>query len=561
MANKKFRRFITGILLSCNIASFSFCSANYDVLTEAIANQSGSEQLKTLYRVGRMVQENYAKNQAKIAQANETATTLYNQSIKELDDLQQYYDELFADCCDHQKLKKLKDAIIESVIKDIIQYEKTEGQLSDDFIRYYADKKICTCYEYRFVPLLFLMGDMESFVSYKKFLEPKIDTLTDLIMLKTTLPKQIALMSLMTKDDIHAEGNEAMPTKLSESQTMYQDIKTDAQNLWRDIKGKVLPSLIDKYNYQMYPKAVELYQKSHTLKDMTLPSNTKLRQAQISVLLKETLFKDFQTTVTITNSIPRTKISKKKITKKTPQKKTQTRTIKHDWEQHYADKLSEYRDKILNLIQREINLLTTDSPSVVSYLEKAERCNLINPETLTNKIHPLLDTITKNLRIGIRQKSQTCTSVFFVPPAEYTEVPYLVNADDSLIQMLVSQANIHLKDHFESDKLLSKHPERKLTGEFVKTRSIFKNTCTVQELMEMSRKTNLECISNMYAVKESDGRIMYNYVCYIYDYDKYGFAKTGEVYDADAKTWYPAYAVMFVTDDKNAMITAYPLYM
>lgn len=65
----------------------------------------------------------------------------------------------------------------------------------------------------------------------------------------------------------------------------------------------------------------------------------------------------------------------------------------------------------------------------------------------------------------------------------------------------------------------------------------------------------------MYTVKESDGRIMYNYVCYIYDYDKYGFAKTGEVYDADAKTWYPAYAVMFVTDDKNALITVYPLYM
>ncbi|MBQ5717753.1 MAG: hypothetical protein IIV66_01075 [Alistipes sp.] len=86
MANKKFKRFITGILLSCNIASFSFCSANYDVLTEAIANQSGSEYLQTLYRAGRKEQENYAKNQANIAQANKTATTLYNQSIKELDD-------------------------------------------------------------------------------------------------------------------------------------------------------------------------------------------------------------------------------------------------------------------------------------------------------------------------------------------------------------------------------------------------------------------------------------------------------------------------------------------
>ena len=52
MANKKFKRFITGILLSCNIASFSFCLANYDVLTEAIANQSGSEKLKALYNIG-----------------------------------------------------------------------------------------------------------------------------------------------------------------------------------------------------------------------------------------------------------------------------------------------------------------------------------------------------------------------------------------------------------------------------------------------------------------------------------------------------------------------------
>ena len=91
MANKKFKRFITGILLSCNIASFSFCSANYDVLTENIANQSGSEQLKTLYIAGRKVQEHYAQNQSKIRKAKETATTLYNQSIEELDDLKAFF--------------------------------------------------------------------------------------------------------------------------------------------------------------------------------------------------------------------------------------------------------------------------------------------------------------------------------------------------------------------------------------------------------------------------------------------------------------------------------------
>ena len=62
MANKKFKRFITGILLSCNIASFSFCSANYDVLTENIANQSGSEKLKALYNIGaKKMQRPYAE--------------------------------------------------------------------------------------------------------------------------------------------------------------------------------------------------------------------------------------------------------------------------------------------------------------------------------------------------------------------------------------------------------------------------------------------------------------------------------------------------------------------
>ena len=90
MTNKKFKRFIMGILLSCNIASFSFCSANYDVLTEAIANQSGSEYLQPLYLVGRKVQGHHAQNQYKICKAKETATTLYNQSIEELDDLKAF---------------------------------------------------------------------------------------------------------------------------------------------------------------------------------------------------------------------------------------------------------------------------------------------------------------------------------------------------------------------------------------------------------------------------------------------------------------------------------------
>ena len=119
MANKKFKRFITGILLSCNIASFSFCSANYDVLTEAIANQSESEKLKALYNIGaKKMQRSYVEESERLKIKYQTKLAKLDEEIKLCQELQEYYQNLFKDCCEPQKLKKLRDELVTSLKQD-----------------------------------------------------------------------------------------------------------------------------------------------------------------------------------------------------------------------------------------------------------------------------------------------------------------------------------------------------------------------------------------------------------------------------------------------------------
>ena len=119
MANKKFKRFITGILLSCNIASFSFCSANYDVLTENIANQSGSEKLKALYNIGaKKMQGPYAIESELLRIEHQSELNKIDEQIKIYQELQEYYQNLFENCCDPKKLKKLREELVNYLKQD-----------------------------------------------------------------------------------------------------------------------------------------------------------------------------------------------------------------------------------------------------------------------------------------------------------------------------------------------------------------------------------------------------------------------------------------------------------
>ena len=128
--------------------------------------------------------------------------------------------------------------------------------------------------------------------------------------------------------------------------------------------------------------------------------------------------------------------------------------------------------------------------------------------------------------------------------------------------LTIQPANDHLKVHFGPAGTVDYTREgTKYTGKFGTNGSVFSTATDVHELFNTSLPRNNEKLLAVCKVEDSTKKIFYNYIYFIYDYNKYGFAKTGEVYDSTDNKWKSAYAIMLVTDDTNKLITVYPLYM
>lgn len=573
MANKKFKRFITGILLSCNIASFSFCSAQHDVLTEAISKESGSsEKLKALYNVGRKVQEHYAQTHSGIAKANanETAKTLYNQSIKELDDLQQYYDELFADCCDPKKLKQILNNFVDSIKYDILSYALNKDIKNDKFILAYAQLRFLENKKHTFAYLLNSLGYLNfPFICKYELKEDWASNLSSLFKVKHQLPILIKFsISLEEKknglQDLSTIDAEVRPT------ACYQDLLRESQRELTDMQQRKFK---EYFASDFYQECLRLRQLANTTKSInhqqaapylhevlsiTSAGETEslLGKAVDAALGKNKSAAKFLEDLP-KNLLPYNNQCKPKNTNwlsytaqlTTRLKRTVDETIKKEKNIILAEDGGKTTREILSqTILNHADGPSTNADIVVTIGRTVQGC-------LTRKCPRALILATRNARTLVEGPSE--------PSPQWTDLKRIYCLPSPIKAPLTIQpANDHLKVHFGPAGTVDYTRDgTKYTGKFGTNGSVFSTATDVNELFNTRLPSNNEKLLAVCQVTDSDGEIFYNYIYFIYDYDKYGFVKTGEVYDSTDNKWKSAYAIMLVTDAKHELKTVYPLYM
>ncbi len=538
MANSKFKRIITGLLLSCSIVSFPFCLA-YDVLTEAVANQSGSEQLKTLYRVGRKVQEYYAKNLPKIKEAEQKSNYLYNQSIKELDDLRAFYEELFKDCCDPQRLKKLKDDFIKSVIKDmtlasrkgteITPASRKGTEITPHFLYYYAASKLCATARYRFVLFLLLLGEMEPPRKCTQlYIGSDIATVEQLFALKAALPIQAFLMSLKPAENLAQELNNYTSVEEYRDDTTYEKTVNDSVIEWsKQLSAKIFQGKLIVSSSPYYDLTCKLYAEYSPAESPKLTSEEKKLAAMYSLCLKSSLFADI--TVNSTNKL--------------------------SWEKYYAAKLKGYKDRILALVDETKSKLTCAPDQIKRCLGAALFDGKKDIDELLELVSPDLRCLAKNVAGENPITSSISTHMMLnVPPVPLEDLPFFLKPKN--VESFKHNSHPHLQSHLAEDQ-----SGKKLHGNFNVPGSLFEKMNDINEILNFRAAPNLLTLSVKLDVKNSDGEKRHLCIYYNYDPERYGFVMTGTVTNSKTDSCKPAYALMLVSNERNELITVYPLYL
>lgn len=573
MANKKFRRFITGMLLSCNIASFSFCSAQHDVLTEAISKESGSsEKLKALYNVGRMVQENYAKNQAKIAQANETATTLYNQSIKELDDLQQYYDELFADCCDPDKLKQILNDFVDSIKYDILSYALTVNKdIKDDkFILAYAQLRFLENKKHTFAYLLNSLGYLNfPFICKCKLEKNWASNLSSLFKVKHQLPILIKFSISLEEKKNGLQDLSTIDAKVVPN-TWYQYLLRQSQLELTEMPQRKFK---EYFASDFYQACLRLRQLANTTKSINHQQAAPYLHEVLSITSAgET---DSLLGKAVDAALGKNK-SAAKFLKDLPKNllpyNNQPTPKQNTWLSYTAQLTRQLKRTVDETIKKEKEIiLAEDAGKTTRRILHQTILNHANSPLTNRRIIESLgrtarDCLTRRCeKVLVLAIPNTLTLVedSLKPSGQLTGLQRIYRLPSQIkTNLAISPADEHLKVHFGLAGTVDyTREETKYTGKFGTNGSVFLAATDVNELFNTRLPSNNEKLLAVCRVTDSAGEIFYNYIYFIYDYDKYGFVKTGEVYDSTDNKWKSAYAIMLVTDDTNKLITVYPLYM
>lgn len=515
MANKKFKRFITGILLSCNIASFSFCSANYDVLTEAIANQSGSEKLKALYDIGaKKMQRPYAEESERLRIEHQPSLNEICEQIKICKKLQEYYQNLFKDCCDPQKLKTLRDELETSLKQDeiVLDCYTTRFRLSTCPKNTQNIKLLDKFGKVRMIKLL-LNDPKYHFVYIVNFL--KFSGFTPVGFaneLGAYLPELVCELDMQTLYN------------LKQKLTNQSDGGTTKQ-----IINDGLTILKTEWEEQKIP-----------LKKLNSTQQTKLKTTILPAKISATFFS--------MNNIPK----------------------KQTWEKASSESLKQVSEKIQNYLKKALQhresqqLLLTQKIKIKALLKAKTQIEMQPADIKCLDCRKCESTLTKTNTV----KAYTT----FTKLRDFTNGGNVargigamtIDLKNDLPKIKVLEENEHLSAHFEQKKFIESNTDKRYYGKFNVENSIFfskNNPMNVSDLLDLPLNGNKTVIISAYKTEHQDKGNRNNYVFYIYDYDKYGFVKTGEIYGKDTKKWYPAYAIMFVTNEKNELITVYPLYM
>ena len=540
MANSKFKRIVTGLLLSCSIVSFPFCLA-YDVLTEAVANQSGSEQLKTLYRVGRKVQEHYAKNLPKIKEAEQKSNYLYNQSIEELNELEKFYNELFTDCCDANKLKKLKDDFIKSVTKDMTLASRNGTKITPPFLHYYAASKLCATARYRFVLFLLLLKEMEPpRACTQLYIGSDIATVEQLFALKATLPIQAFLMSLKPAENLAQELNNYTSVEEYRDDTTYEKTVKETVIEWsKRLSAKIFQGKLMVSPSPYYDPTCKLYAEYSPAKSPTLTPTEKILAAKYSLYLKSSLFAD----ITVGSNNQKSHL-KPKINS----------TNKLSWEEYYAAKLKGYKDRILALVDETKSKLTCAPDQIKRCLGAALLDGKKDIDELLGLVSPDLRCLAKNVAMKNPITSSISTAMLLDAPVPPEALPFFLKPVTG--ESFKHNSHPHLQSHLAEDQ-----SGRKLHGNFTAPGSLFEKMNDIDEILNFRAAPNLLTLSVKLDVRNSDGEKRHLCIYYNYDPERYGFVMTGTVTNSETGSCTPAYALMLVSNERNELITVYPLYL
>ncbi len=466
MANKKFRRMITGILLSCNIVSFPFCSA-YDVLTEAVANQSGSEQLKKLYKLGREIQEAEAEYETEVITIQREIQAFLNkcdEELKQLTAAQQYYTALFAGC----------------------DTEKKQQQLKKEFLN------------------------------------------TDHMLLDTPLLSDLKKLCLKPRQNWGKQEN-----RLYEN---LQNAVWDRLKIYLNRTGYDFVAGVA--NKPMNSDGLIEFSRTHPLTYPVpdLPSSTKPNP---SVAERELLNHLHQSALRTLRFDPA---------------KLNWYAVQHP----VLDCLSKRLETITNVqtrVTRQIGENMRDLDSLHHELVLKKTCKAFEQSD-----SPLTKKFTKRPESQIKFKGSTIhpDNLVSVKPNQFCGDLGWINLCTILNRTLTPvDMNEHLLLHFQTPGTV---PRSNLTGYFRSSGSFFESCKSVTELLQYPLDKTCVILVG-YSSITTTGDLRYNYVYFIYDYLKYGFVKTGDVYDSESKNYRPAYAINFVTNNNNELITAYPLYM
>lgn len=512
MANKKFKRFITGILLSCNIASFSFCSA-YDVLTETVANQSGSEKLKALYNIGvKEMQRPYAEESERLRIEHQSKLNKIDEQIKICQELQEYYQNLFKYCCDPQQLEKLRDELVNSLTQD---------------------KLVLDCYTTR-ARLNICSGNIQTINLLDTFGKTRMVEL----LLKDPKYRFVYIVNFLKFSDFTPVG---FANKLGDY-LLEEVCSVSLQTLWNFKK---------KLTNQSDGETTE-----QTINDGLTALKAKWNDEKISLKkLNSTQQTKLKTTI-LPAKIDATFFSTTKILKKST------------WEAATSAFLKKFSDKIQSFLEKALKSFESAKQTIH---------NETKIQSLKKSQVQIIDNSTAAERLKCFRFGSTPTAIgpvqaysIFTSLRDFTAGGRVTRSKDAvsvsltmdLPKITILAENEHLSAHFEQKKFIESNPKKKYYGKFNVQNSIFfskNNPMNVGDLLDLPLNGNKTVIISAYKTEHQDKGNRNNYVFYIYDYDKYGFVKTGEVYDKDTKKWYPAYAIMFVTNEKNELITAYPL--
>ncbi len=413
--------------------------------------------------------------------------------------------------------------------------------------------------KYKFMHLLLITGALKGKTWFKLFelLDGTWTSTIDLLFYtKMLIELQTTVTSLDSAEERKNKLNGYLDKDFPSDTTRYDLMKKNTIEGIRSVEQ----GLLNELHSERYERSYKLYREVNAADySGQLSGNYSVLKNKIKRLLTNNLFK-----VCLDDN---------------GQSGTRGKNLGHDqsgkrrqpsWESWVENRMRQTRDQIRDTISEEKKLIQDNSNEIHNELLEAKK-NELTCHSKWEKIHNPLKYIVSRCLKPHKAKTMDLRAVpnpNFIGNLKHcnrikeTWGPIYPIASRKTQKVTILDSNTHLKDHFDLPfSAQNTRAGRKYTGKFNVTGSLFEHATDIWETFLKALEENTEQLIGICDVKDDNGYERKNYVYFIYDYDKGGFIKTGDVYDSADQKWKPAYAIMFVTNEKHELITAYPLYM